>query len=87
MSKARFAEAAERCELKQTTYTYRDGWFLDEPLIDFTREPDPDKAVNCFNDALGQIDRAMNERGVDHISYFWRFERSDLVSAFHHSCP
>jgi hypothetical protein len=71
MSKARFAEAARRCELKATTYTYRDGYFLDEPLVDFTREPDPAKAVRCFDDALSEIDRTMTERGVDHIGYIW----------------
>ena len=71
MSKARFAEAAGRCQLRATAYTYRDGFFLDEPLVDFSKEPDPGKAVSCFNHALDQIDRAMTERGVDHISYIW----------------
>jgi muramidase (phage lysozyme) len=73
MSEARFADAAGRCELKATTYTYRDGYFLDEPLVDFSRELDPSKALRCFNDALGQIDRGMTERGVAHISYIWEF--------------
>jgi hypothetical protein len=71
MSKARFGEAARRCKLKATTYTYRDGFFLDEPLVDFSNEPDPQKAVSCFNDAMNEIDRAMAARGVYHIGYIW----------------
>jgi len=71
MSQERFTQAALRCHLKLTTYTYRDGVFLDEPLVDFSKEQDPGKAVSCFEDALGQIDRAMAERGIDHISYIW----------------
>ena len=73
MSKERFAEAARRCRLKATTYTYRDGFLLDEPLVDFSREPNPGRAMSCFRDALEQIDRAMMERGVDHISYIWEW--------------
>ena len=73
MSQERFAAAARKCQLKATTYLYRDGIFLDEPLVDFSREPDPDRAKSCFNDALDQIDRAMTERGVDHISYIWEW--------------
>ena len=71
MSKGQFAEAARRCDLKATTYTYRDGFFLDEPLVDFSKEADPGKAVSCFNDALDQIDRAVMGRGIDHVSYIW----------------
>src|SRR3954470_11386839 len=71
MSKDRFAQAARRCYLKLTTYTFRDGVFLDEPLVDFSKESDPRKAVSCFNAALDEIDRSMTERGVDHISYIW----------------
>jgi hypothetical protein len=71
MSKGRFAQAARICRLKATTYTYRDGFFLDEPLVDFSKEPEPNKALGCFNRALDQIDRAMMVRGVDHVSYLW----------------
>ena len=74
MSKKRFAEGARRCDLKATTYTYRDGPFLDEPLVDFSKEPDPAKAVSCFNDALDQIDRAVMGRGVKHVSYIWEVQ-------------
>lgn len=74
MSEARFREAARRCQLKATTYLYRDGILLDEPLIDFSREPDPDRALSCFDKALEQIDRAMTERGADHISYIWEWQ-------------
>ena len=71
MSKQQFAAAAKRCDLRATTYTYRDGILLDEPLVDFSKEPDPDKAVRCFNDVLDQSDRALMEHGVEHISYIW----------------
>ena len=71
MSKARFVEAAGSCALKATTYTYRDGYFVDEPLVDFSRELNPAKAVRCFDDALGQIDRRMTVRGAEHIGYIW----------------
>lgn len=73
ISKALFGEAAKRCALRLTTYTYRDGLLLDEPLIDFSKEPDPLKARACFDAALEKIDREMTERGFDHISYIWEW--------------
>jgi hypothetical protein len=73
MSRATFADAARRCALDLTTYTYRDGLVLDEPLIDFTKEPEPAKAHACFNAALEKVDREMTKRGVDHISYVWEW--------------
>lgn len=73
MSHATFAEAAKRCDLSATTYTYRDGIFLDEPLVDFTKEPAPAKAETCFNLALEKIDGEATERGATHISYIWEF--------------
>ena len=73
MSKATFTEAARRCGLKATTYLYRDGVVLDEPLIDFTKELAPAKAHACFNSALEKRDREMIERGVKHISYIWEW--------------
>jgi hypothetical protein len=73
MSRATFAEAARKCTLHLTTYTYRDGLLLDEPLIDFTREPEPAKAHACFNAALEEVDREMTARGVKNISYIWEW--------------
>ena len=73
MSEERFAQAARTCHLELTTYTYRDGFFLDEPLVDFSREADPNKAKSCLNEALERIDRAMTARGVDHIGYIWEY--------------
>jgi len=73
MSEATFAQAKQRCGLKATTYTYRDGIFLDEPLIDFSREDNPEAAHVCFNKALEAVDRAATERGATHISYIWEW--------------
>ncbi|MBW6532680.1 hypothetical protein KZ820_18210 [Sphingomonas sp. RRHST34] len=71
MSRALFGEAVKRCALRLTTYTYREGLLIDEPLVNFTKEPDPAKAHACFNAALDKITREMTERGVDHIGYIW----------------
>ena len=71
MPKATFQNAAGKCGLRATTYLYRDGILLDEPLIDFTKEPEPTKAQACFNAALQKVDREMTERGATHISYIW----------------
>lgn len=73
LSRETFSEAANRCELTATTYTFRDGIFLDEPLIDFTREQPPSNAHECFNEALEQIDREKTKKGVEHISYIWEW--------------
>lgn len=73
MSKERFAEAARRCRLNATTYIYRDGLFFDEPLIDFSRERNSRSAKACFTNALHQIDRAVTERGAEHVSYIWQW--------------
>ena len=73
MSRATFAEAARKCALRLTTYTYRDGLLLDEPLVDFTKEPEPAKAHACLNAALEMVDREMTARGVEHISYIWEW--------------
>lgn len=73
MSEATFAEARQQCGLTATTYIYRDGFFLDEPLVDFSRERDPDGAHNCFNKALEAADREATERGATHISYIWEW--------------
>jgi hypothetical protein len=73
MPKETFSQAAKLCDLRATTYTFRDGIFLDEPLIDFTKEADPLNARNCFNGALETVDRAKTDRGVDHISYIWEW--------------
>jgi len=74
MSQEIFSSAAKLCELRATTYTFRDGFFLDEPLIDFSHEPSPAEAHDCFNKALEEVDRAATERGVDHISYIWEWQ-------------
>jgi hypothetical protein len=73
MSHATFTDAAKRCELLATTYTYRDGIFLDEPLVDFTKEPASAKALTCFNLALEKIDREATERGATYIRRIWEF--------------
>ena len=73
MSKAAFMSAAEKCGLRDTTYLYRDGILIDEPLIDFTKETDPAKAHECFNSALQDVDREATERGGKHISYIWEW--------------
>jgi hypothetical protein len=70
MPRERFLQAAERCSLRATTYTYRDGIFIDEPVIDFTKEPNPSRAHRCFNQALDQIDRESPE---PRISYIWEW--------------
>jgi len=59
--------------LKATTYTYRDGLFVDEPLVDFTQERNPRKAHDCFNDALDKLDRAATAQGIKHISRMWEY--------------
>lgn len=71
MSEATFSDAARRCHLQATTYTYRDDVVLDEPLVDFTGEAEPAKALTCFNSALEKIDREATERGATHISRIW----------------
>ena len=73
MPRASFDDAARRCHLTATTYTYRHGFVLDEPLIDFTREAEPEKAMRCFDFALGKIDREASERGVTNTSYIWEY--------------
>lgn len=73
MSQTTFSDAARRCGLRATTYLYRNGILLDEPLIDFTKEPEPQEALRCFNAALEKIDRSMTERVVEHISYIWEW--------------
>ena len=73
MPEETFSQAAGLCGLRATTYTFRHGILLDEPLVDFTQEPDPAKAHICFDGALDKIDRAKTERGVDHISYIWEW--------------
>jgi hypothetical protein len=73
MSKATFMAAARKCDLGATTYLYRDGILIDEPLIDFTKEADPAKAHQCFNSALKEVDREAAERGASHISYIWEW--------------
>mgnify|MGYP000557149898 CR=1 FL=1 len=74
MSRETFETAARHCGLNATTYTYRDGWLLDEPLIDFSGEPKPDEAHQCFNRGLETADREMTERGVTSISYIWEWK-------------
>jgi len=73
MSRTTFAEAARRCALRVTTYTYRDGLLIDEPLIDFTEEREPAKAHACFNAALERVDQEIMARGVKHVSYIWEW--------------
>ena len=73
MSKATFTSAAKKCDLRNTTYLYRDGILLDEPLIDFTKESSPAKAHECFNSALEDVDREATERGATHVSYIWEW--------------
>ena len=73
MSQATFDKAAAQCGLRQTTYTHRDGFFLDEPLIDFSREANPHKANECFGEALEKLDMEMTANGADHISYIWEW--------------
>jgi hypothetical protein len=73
MTKADFADAASRCSLRATTYLYRDGILVDEPLIDFTKESRPAEAMKCFEAAMEQIDRGATERGVVHISRIWEY--------------
>ena len=73
MPKATFLAAARKCALLATTYLYRHGFLLDEPLIDFTKEPDPVKAQACFNAALEEVDREATDRGATNISYIWEW--------------
>jgi hypothetical protein len=73
MPRKTFAAAAERCSLQSTTYTSRRGFFLDEPLIDFTHEPDSKKARSCFDKALEQIDLEELGRGTKGTGYIWEW--------------
>jgi hypothetical protein len=73
MSKSMFLAAARKCSLRATTYLYRHGLLIDEPLIDFSKEPNPAKAHACFDAALDQLDRDATERGATHISYIWEW--------------
>ena len=73
MPQATFSEAAELCALKKTTYTPRRGLLIDEPLIDFSREAEPEEARQCFDRALTTVDGRTMERNPDStgISYIW----------------
>jgi hypothetical protein len=73
LAEATFSEAAKRCHLQATTYTYRNGFLLDEPLVDFSKEAEPPKALKCFNLALEKIDREATARGATHISRIWKY--------------
>lgn len=71
-----FLEATRFCALHRTTYTSRHGWMLDEPLIDFSREVDPEKADQCFDRALTAVDTEVMKRDP-HAStaYIWEWKR------------
>ena len=74
MPKAFFDATVARCNLKSTIYTARDGIFIDEPLIDFSREKDPAQAHRCVNQALRKLDSEHLERtGAEHLSYIWEW--------------
>jgi hypothetical protein len=72
MPKWIFDAAVDRCHLEHTSYTSRKGWFLDEPLIDFSAEPDRAAAQVCFDKARDEIDSAyMAKTGATQVSYIW----------------
>jgi hypothetical protein len=50
---ARFREIAKRCGYTTVTYTpAKRKWVgIEAPFIDFSEEADPDKAMNCFEEA------------------------------------
>ena len=73
LTREHFADASERCGLEATTYTYRDGFLTDEPLVDFTNEQNSTESYECFADALDKIDREMTESGVTHFSRIWEY--------------
>jgi hypothetical protein len=73
MPRETFLAAAGRCSLHSTTYTSRHGILLDEPLIDFTKEPDGKRAQLCFNKALEQIDLEKLSHGVTGTGYIWEW--------------
>ena len=70
MPRETFLAAAERCSLRSTTYISRHGILLDEPLIDFTKEPDGKSAHLCFDKALEQVD--LEKRGNTGYIWEWR---------------
>ena len=71
MPEATFIAAKNKCVLRATTYRYRHGIIIDEPLIDFSKERDPTKASDCFDGALEQVGREATERSATHTSYIW----------------
>jgi len=72
MPKSLFDAAIARCHLQRTTYTSRNGWFLDEPLVDFSAEPNRDLAQQCFDKAREELDAAyMAKTGAAHVGYIW----------------
>ena len=50
LPKDRYLEIAKRCGFTAVTYTSRKSFWKEEPLIDFSRERDPPKAMSCFHD-------------------------------------
>ncbi len=68
-----FRKAVNICGLKQTTYLRRDGLFLDEPLINFSKETQLSNAHHCFNAALNKVDEALTAAGAKHVSYIWEW--------------
>jgi len=74
MSRLYFEAAQKLCGFEATTYTPRDGFLLDEPLVDFSQGKDSRQAHDCFNRALEKLDRAATERGAIHISYIWEYK-------------
>jgi hypothetical protein len=74
MPRATFVEAANLCGLRKTSYTPRRWMGLDEPLIDFSREAEPEQAHQCFNHALETVDErtmASDHAFREHLSYIW----------------
>ncbi len=68
---SRFKEIAKRCGYQAVTYTARKSFWKEEPLIDFSREKNPQAAMACFHEADLAISKEnINEADLG-VAFIW----------------